>query len=170
VTVIGIIFFDWGDTLMRDFRVCVAPMATWPEVEAMPGAHTVLRQLAPRYRLAVATNADESGEELVLEALARVDLRRFISFVVSSCEVGARKPESAFFAAALARAGCVAAQAVMVGDSLINDVGGAAAAGLHTIWLDPGGDAPSPQGPRPDAVISSLTELPDALAALEHRG
>jgi HAD superfamily hydrolase (TIGR01662 family) len=166
---IEVVFFDWGDTLMRDFRVHAGAMASWPQVQAMPGAELALRALAPRYRLAVATNADDSGEQLVLAALARVGLQDYISFVVSSCEVGARKPEAAFFAAALARAGCAAAQAVMVGDSLANDVGGGGAAGMRTVWVDLAGDGPPPDAPRADAVIRSLEELPEALTALESR-
>ncbi len=46
----------------------------------------------------------------------------------------------------------------------MNDVQGARAAGLRTVWLDRDGvrDAAA----RADVRISSLTELPDALTAL----
>lgn len=161
-----VVLFDWGDTLMRDFGL-PGPMASWERVEAVDGAPEVVARLAARYRLGIATNTEESDEPLVFSALARVGLREHISFVASSRDIGARKPEAAFFAGALARAGCAAEAVVMVGDSLVNDVGGARAAGIKTVWLDrlgaglPGGE------PRPDAVVHSLREVPAAIERLD---
>ena len=58
------IVFDWGDTLMRDFGL-PGPMALWPRVEVLPGAAAALEVLHERYRLAVASNAGESGADLI---------------------------------------------------------------------------------------------------------
>ena len=50
------VLFDWGDTLMSEDGPAETPMALWPEVRAIDGAEVVLRILAARYRIAVATS------------------------------------------------------------------------------------------------------------------
>lgn len=75
--------------------------------------------------------------------------------VVSSAVVGEAKPGPAPFRAALTLAGVRPEEAVHVGDSLVNDVQGARAAGVRAILLDRG-QAPAPEGV---TVIRSLAEL-----------
>ena len=168
---IDAVFFDWGDTLMVDDGSQTGPMATWPKVAAVDGAQETLRRLRPHYRLLVATNADESSGPDVRAALARVGLDAAIDGVVSSRDVGARKPDAAFFAAALRQAGVhrrgvAPARAVMVGDSIANDVAGAKAAGLRAVWFNPSRRPLPPGAPAPDAVVAGLRELPQTLARL----
>ena len=168
---IDVVFLDWGDTLMADDNAQSGPMATWPQVRAVEGAQEALRRLRPQYRLIVATNADDSGVRDVRAALSRVSLDELIDDVVSSREVGARKPDKLFYRAALLRAGFAGVplapeRAVMVGDSLKNDIAGAQAAGLRAIWLAPRRAKAAPGAPVPDARIRKLSELPAALARL----
>ena len=170
---IDAVLFDWGDTLMVDDGSQTGPMATWPKVAAVDGAQETLRRLRPHYRLLVATNADESSGPDVRAALARVGLDAAIDGVVSSRDVGARKPDAAFFAAALRQAGVhrrgvAPARAVMVGDSVANDVAGAKAAGLRAVWFNPSRRPLPPGAPAPDAVVAGLRELPQTLARLAH--
>jgi FMN phosphatase YigB (HAD superfamily)/membrane-associated phospholipid phosphatase len=172
---VRVVLFDWGNTLMVDDGQS-GPMAEWPRVAAVPGAAEALAALHGRYRLCVATNADDSGAAAVMAALGRVGLARFVDRVFSSRDLGARKPDPAFYAAVLETLRADAAaespddaplhahQVVMVGDDYANDVAGASAAGLRAIWFDPG-RSPAPGGRRADAAeIQSLTDLPDALA------
>jgi FMN phosphatase YigB (HAD superfamily) len=56
---------------MRVFPEYTGPMARWPRVEVVPGVAEALRSLDSHYRLVLATNAAESGCELVREALRR---------------------------------------------------------------------------------------------------
>jgi HAD superfamily hydrolase (TIGR01509 family) len=168
---IDVVFLDWGDTLMADDGSQGGPMATWLHVQEVDGAQATLRRLRPRYRLIVATNADDSGVRHVRTALSRVGLDELIDDVVSSRDVGARKPDPLFYRAALLRAGFAGVplapeRAVMVGDSLENDIAGAQAAGLRAIWFDPRRARRPAGAPIPDARIHSLAELPAALARL----
>jgi membrane-associated phospholipid phosphatase/beta-phosphoglucomutase-like phosphatase (HAD superfamily) len=170
------VLFDWGNTLMVDDGL-PGRMLDRPHVEAVPGAAEALAALHGRYPLYVATNADLSGEAEVLAALDRVGLARFFDGVFSSRDIGARKPESAFYAAALdalrARADARgepplrADEVVMVGDNYANDVAGALAAGLRAVWLNPGG-APWPDGRAPERAsqIASPADLPAGFARL----
>lgn len=70
---------------------------------------------------------------LVRELLARVGLADRLDAVAVSAEVGKRKPHPAIFEAALREAGVDASEAVMVGDRLREDVGGAQALGIATV-------------------------------------
>jgi beta-phosphoglucomutase-like phosphatase (HAD superfamily) len=108
------------------------------------GAKSALRRLRPGPRLVVATKADDSDGAAVRAALARAGLADLIDDVVSSRDVGVRKPEAGFFAAAVEQAGggedhLEPADVVMVGDSWENDIAGAKAAGLRAVWLNPSG-------------------------------
>jgi len=168
--VLRALVFDWGDTIMRVFSDYDGPMASWPRVEAIPGVEDVLRSLRPRYRLALATNAAESGEALVRAALRRVGLEPYFDAVLTARELGARKPEPAFFQGVLGRLGCAPHEVTMIGDDYWTDVVGARQAGLRTVWFNPAGEfAPSDDSEGPDAVIRSWPELEAALQLLDSR-
>jgi putative hydrolase of the HAD superfamily len=77
---------------------------------------------------------------------------------ISSGSHGKVKPSPLIFAAALELLGVAAGDAVMVGDSLEDDVLGAQACGIHAILLDRGGRYPEHVD-----RIESLRELPQAL-------
>src|SRR5262249_3711164 len=102
-------------------------------------------------RLVVVSNWDCS----LPEALELVGLRSAVDEVVTSAVVGAAKPGARIFAAALAPAGCGAAEAVHVGDSQENDVEGAHAAGIRALLLDRSGSA---------GDLDSLARLPALLS------
>jgi putative hydrolase of the HAD superfamily len=164
---IDVIALDWGNTLMRDPGIYPGPMASWPHVEAVDGAAGALAALAAGRRLVVATNAADSGAALVLAALARVGLDRFFSDVFSSCEVGHEKPARAFYETMIERLACAPAQVAMVGDSYANDIAGARAAGLRTVWFNPA-RLPSPTTQaQHDAEVRTLAQLPAAIARLD---
>ena len=168
---IDVVFLDWGNTLMADDGSQAGPMATWLKVQEVDGVQETLRRLRLRYRLIVATNADDSGVRDVRAALSRVGIDELIDDVVSSRDVGTRKPDPLFYRAALLRAGFAGVplapeRAVMVGDSLENDVAGAQAAGLRAIWFAPRRAGRAAGAPIPDARIHRLAELPAALTRL----
>jgi len=168
---VEVVFLDWGDTLMADDGSQSGPMATWVQVREVDGAQQTLRRLRLHYRLIVATNADHSRARDVRAALSRVGLDELIDDVVSSRDVGARKPDPLFYRAALLRAGFAGVplapeRAVMVGDSLENDVAGAQAAGLRAVWLNPSKTRREADGTAPDVEIRKLADLPEALVKL----
>ena len=73
-------------------------------------------------RVVVASNWDVSLHEV----LERLELAPLLDGVVTSAEVGARKPDPAVFMRALALAGAATSDAVHVGDSVEEDVRGRA--------------------------------------------
>jgi putative hydrolase of the HAD superfamily len=93
---------------------------------------------------------------------AELGLLERLDAVALSTEVGERKPHPAIFRSALEQAGVMAAEAVMVGDRLREDVGGARAAGLAAIqaaWFErdeSGGATPSAIAATPADVLHWL--------------
>jgi HAD superfamily hydrolase (TIGR01549 family) len=88
------------------------------------------------------------------------DLQGLISATVSSSEHGFMKPHPSIFSAALQLVDVPAAEAMMVGDSVRQDVEGALRAGMRAALLRRGG-APAPEaaGPLGVPIIRSLDEL-----------
>ena len=76
------------------------------------------------------------------------------------------KPNPAFFEQALRSIDVMAAEAVMVGDDLENDVLGAQHAGLRGVLVCTGkhqADSPLLRQVHPDAILNSITDLPQWL-------
>ena len=103
-------------------------------------------------RIVAVSNWDCSLDD-VLESLGLLDA---LDGAVASAVVGAAKPDPAPFARALELAGAAPAEALHVGDSPVNDVEGAHAAGIDAALLVRSGAPP----PDVDAgVIKSLSEV-----------
>jgi putative hydrolase of the HAD superfamily len=83
-------------------------------------------------RVVVVSNWDCS----LPEVLADAGLAPLVDAVVVSAVVGAAKPDRAIFDAALKEARCAPGQALHIGDSVVDDLMGAVAAGLRGMHLD----------------------------------
>jgi putative hydrolase of the HAD superfamily len=108
-----------------------------------------LRELG--LRLVVVSNWDWS----LTDVLGTLGLLPLLDGVVTSAEVGAAKPDPSIFDVALTAAGCGAAQAVHVGDSLELDVEGARTAGIRGLLLDRDGEG---------GDLTTLAQLPALLS------
>src|SRR5438067_478315 len=157
------VLFDWGDTLMSEDGPADMPMAMWPAVRAIDGAAAVLAVLAPRHRIAVATNATVSDGTSIRRALARVALDAFVAEIFCFRDLGLKKADARFWDAAVARLAVPRAQMLMVGDDLDNDVLAPRRAGIASVWLN-WKRAPTPAGVVV-SVIERLDQLPSLLAA-----
>jgi putative hydrolase of the HAD superfamily len=105
-----------------------------------PDALPALRELRERgLRLVVVSNWDCS----LPEWLDRAGIGELVDGSVSSAVVGEAKPAPAVFEAGLRLAGCDAAEALFVGDSVENDVMGARAAGLRAVLVQRAGEPPA---------------------------
>jgi putative hydrolase of the HAD superfamily len=102
-------------------------------------------------RVVVASNWDVSLHDL----LERLALAPLLDGIVTSAEVGARKPAAAVFERALELAGTTPQDTIHVGDSIHEDVAGARAAGIEPVLLSRG-RRESPPGVQ---TIASLDEL-----------
>ncbi|MDX2165568.1 MAG: HAD family hydrolase [Deltaproteobacteria bacterium] len=124
----------------------------------LPTAHAaLLRELAATRRLAVISNFDDGPTVHAL--LERLGLTPLLAATVVSVEVGRRKPHAEIFAAALRQLDAAPRDALMIGDSLTDDVAGAAAAGIDTVWVNWDGIALPAGGVRPTYEVRELVHL-----------
>jgi FMN phosphatase YigB (HAD superfamily) len=100
-----------------------------------------------------------------LEALGVAGL---IDGIVSSVDVGRRKPDPAMFLAALALAGCEAGECVMIGNMEEKDVLPALSLGMRTIRVAP--DAPCAPVSAAHASVTSLAAAAAAVREWAGRG
>jgi FMN phosphatase YigB (HAD superfamily) len=111
----------------------------------VPGIETVLRRLrSDRIPIAAISNAPFSARILEAE-LGKHDLSGFFQFVLSSADLGFRKPAPVIFETALSRLGATAGQTWFIGDTFREDIVGATGAGLRPIFIsqepvEPGND------------------------------
>jgi putative hydrolase of the HAD superfamily len=126
-------------------EVGVAAMMDAIRFEPYPDAAPALAALRERGLRTVCVSNWDYELPAVLE---RIGLAAALDGVVTSAAAGARKPDPAIFARALAIAGCTAAEALHVGDG-DDDVAGARAAGIDVVRIDRDGGAD----------VSSLAEI-----------
>jgi putative hydrolase of the HAD superfamily len=118
-------------------EVAVETMMEAIRFRAFPDAIPALAELRELgLRLVCVSNWDFS----LPEVLERCGLDG-LDGVVTSAEVGARKPDPAIFARALELAGCSEAEALYVGDTPEEDAEGARAAGIRALLIDRDGGA-----------------------------
>jgi HAD superfamily hydrolase (TIGR01662 family) len=111
------------------------------------------------YRLGVISNAAYSP--FLTWTLDHFNLLDFFEFVVVSADVGTRKPWPQIFHIALKRTGLPPTQVAYVGDDYLKDVVASKRVGMRAIWFQPDGNlAPSNQKITPDAVVTSLDQIP----------
>jgi FMN phosphatase YigB (HAD superfamily) len=121
-----------------------------------PDAKDVLLELRRRgYLLGAVTNRAFGGERFRADLRdAGLDIGWDVEAV--SVEVGYLKPHRAIFEHALTGMRVAAAQVVMVGNSLAEDVAGGQRLGMATAWRR---CAPDAEGVTPDFTFDELTEL-----------
>lgn len=119
-----------------------------------PGVAGLMSALADRFRLAVVTNTHKA--DLVPGHLSAMGIAHHFDAVVTSVEVGWRKPHPAIYAEALLRLGATADTVVFAGDSYLADYLGPISAGLTSFLIDPAEQHSIP----PDRRLRSLHDLP----------
>lgn len=99
------------------------------------GAEELLRKLSGRYHLAIITNGLKDVQR---PRLARSTIAGYFQVVAISEEIGAAKPDPAYFDAVFDLMGRPPRrQALVVGDSLSSDMQGGINYGLDTCWYNP---------------------------------
>jgi len=98
-----------------------------------------------------------------LTKLRTLGIGDHIDALVTSEEAGREKPGSVMFTLSLARLGSTPDEAVMVGDNVAADVGGANAVGLETVLFNETVSLDAPAAHRPDHSVDSLAEVLDVV-------
>lgn len=101
------------------------------------GAPELLDRLRGHYRLYIVTNGTEHVQE---SRIRSAGLAAYMDGVFISQQIGADKPQPAFFDHCFARIpGFRREETLIVGDSLTSDIRGGRDAGITTVWFNPRG-------------------------------
>jgi FMN phosphatase YigB (HAD superfamily) len=141
-----------------------AHMRAIVETTRFPEAHAaVLAWAARRGPVGVVTNFDDTAT--AYQILERHGVLARVQTVVVSEAVGLRKPHPALVTLALRDLGLAPAEALMVGDDVVDDVGAARGAGVDAAWIDAAGTGVPSGVPVPRYVVRGLPELPGIVDA-----
>ena len=144
------------------------------EIVCFDGTVAAVAELGREFRLGLVSNFTDPRP--VRATLDATGLDAHFGAVVISAELGRRKPHRDIFAHALAELGAEPGRALYVGDDPVDDVAGAAAAGMRTAWIrrdhrsllqrefqtGPEGDGAEP---KPDYTVAGVAELVPLLVA-----
>ncbi|WP_170159938.1 HAD family hydrolase [Frondihabitans australicus] len=125
---------------------------------AIEGMGEALDRLGSDARLVIVSNTHAS--DLVQRTLRGLGVDGLVDAVVTSLDVGWRKPHPAIYEAALAAAGVDRSECLFVGDSKTNDYDGPRAAGIASMLVAPSSVVGVPDAHR----IGSLVDLPGRVA------
>jgi len=121
------------------------------EVEIFPDVLPALETLSKHFSLVAVTNGNAN--------LKTIGIRHLFHHVVTAVDVGSAKPARPIFDEAVNRAGVGASETLHVGDHPEIDIAGAQLAGLRTAWINRNDDGWPEHLARPDATVSTITEL-----------
>ena len=155
--------------VLRQFDVGAADAAPYVDlffqvttkVELYPEAIEVLNALGD-VPSAIVSNADH-------EHRAAWNFTAPVQFVLISEAVRAYKPDRVVFERAVEQLGLRPCEVLHVGDSELDDVKGAKAAGLQVAWVNRTGRSRRPDVPPPDFEIRDLTEVLTLLSRASRR-
>jgi len=135
----------------------------------MPGVFEALTQIT--LTKGIWANTRDTTALQIRYWLKRAQLDAYIQWVITSFEIGYRKPSLEFFTSALMQCGLRASEIVFVGNQLNTDIVGANNAGIRNVYLaDEKYRSPdeSPETPvTPTYTIDSLLELPRLIQRLD---
>ena len=98
-----------------------------------PDVVPLLSRLSRRFPLSLLTNGAPAMQRTKVSTSG---LEAFFDTIFVGGEFTRGKPHPAIFEAALEAAGCRPKQVMHVGDSLLHDIAGAQAVGIHGVWLN----------------------------------
>lgn len=129
-----------GEAALKHKHLAVEAASLFTELcpqkqSLMPGAKEVLEALKQRgYTLHIITNGFETSQNI---KLVSAGIAQLFSSVTTSESSGYRKPQTAFFELALAKASCASIDGVVIGDNPETDIKGAIQSGMASIWYNP---------------------------------
>jgi len=100
----------------------------------LPHTHDVLDYLSGKYELSIVTNGFEEIQQVKLSG---GNLNKYFAHLVTSQRAGYRKPAAEIFQYALKAHSAEPHEAIMIGDNLVTDIGGATNASIDTIFFNP---------------------------------
>ena len=104
------------------------------KTHVFPFTYKVLDYLKEKYHLHIITNGFEEVQYIKLE---QSKLLHYFDQIITSEQVGVKKPNPEIFRHALVKTFCKPDESIMIGDDLPVDILGAKAMGMHQIYFNP---------------------------------
>jgi len=120
----------------------------------------ILKMTSTDYKLGLVTNFTYAP--VIYVGLRKLDINQFFNAILISDEVGWRKPHPKIFNEALKRLRVSAHETVYVGDSPLEDIKGAKATGMKTVFVPSqfySMKALNESQQKPDMILKDLCEL-----------
>jgi len=164
---IKVLSFDLGHTIL-DERAGQDVDIRFRTAIPMPGVLEALPKI--RLPMAIWANTRDATAGDVKRWLSRAALDRYFRWIVTSSDIGYRKPDLRFFASALRECGCNADEVLFIGNQLNSDIKGANLCGIQSVFLTGSAYRSSDDVLDPTAIptheIEHLADLPNLLARL----
>jgi len=126
--------FSINDALLSE-EISNTYLSTCPtKGNLMPHAREVLDYLKDKYTLTIITNG---FEEIQSTKMSSSRITPYFHHVITSQRAGARKPARTIFDYALQLNAAACHQAIMIGDNVVADIGGAQAASIDSVFFNP---------------------------------
>lgn len=117
----------------QEDEILLRQWVEWSETYLYEDAIETLQYLKSKgYRIAIISNSPPTSKD----QLKDLKIKEYITEEIFSFNVGSRKPEKEIFITCLLRAGVKPSEAVMIGDSMKNDINGAKNVGIDAILID----------------------------------
>ena len=126
------------------------------KINMFPFTHEVLSYLQEKYHLHIITNGFEEVQHVKLE---QSKLSPYFQQIITSEQVGVKKPDPAIFQYALQKASSNANQSIMIGDDLPVDILGAKAIGMKQVYFNPHQEAHQEELTHEITCLSELMTL-----------
>ena len=164
---IRVLIFDLGHTILDEEAGLDSDIHSRPAIP-MPGVVEVI----PRIKLpmGVWANTHDATAGDVRNWLRRADIAQYFRWVVTSSDIGYRKPDQRFFQLALRACGCGPQEILFIGNQLNSDIKGANICGISSVLLTGPAyrsrDDDFDSTANPTYRIEHLGELPSLIARL----
>jgi len=135
-------------------------------LQAYPGVEETIRQLHPKYQLAIISDGQTA---YACPELNAVGLSGYFDPVIISGDFGYRKPDERLFTAALSAMKLDPSEVLFVGNDMYRDVYGAQRLGMKTVFFKSNQGTQEKDGVKPDYIIYNFPELLNAIRFFEGR-
>ncbi|WP_363664443.1 HAD-IIIA family hydrolase [uncultured Sanguibacteroides sp.] len=158
---ISAIIFDLGDTLIHQ-RIDDQETLDQMDLTLQDHAREILDYLFKHYRLNILSNTETTTSLQLRQALKKMDIDHFFEHVLTSVDIGIKKPAPLMFETMLNHLKCTPESVIMVGNDINGDIMGAQNMGIKTVFYSiVPSDIKRFQESRiqPDYIIKNLIDL-----------
>lgn len=138
-------------------------------IKIYPDVIPILKRIKHKYDLAIIANGNYIRCN---KLISHCRLKRFFKQIITSDEIGIKKPDPLIFKYALYSMKCTPEQSIMVGDRLDTDIAGANSVGMYTVRVLRGryaNQTPLKENENPDFEIKTLEELEGCIKKINHK-